>query len=200
MSFNVYKRKKRAFTAAVVLAVLSIAFHLTKGFDYEEASFSFLFLIALLAWRKHFTVKSSIPAFRDSALKLTAGLALTLVYGIVGFLFLDRTEFGLDFPLRQAIRGTASLLLFNPMPYLNPHTAHARWFLESLYLITATAIMYGVAALFRPILYRYRTQPNKQTRARDLNCIRFPALIANRLAVGIKDGPTCLDTTAAHLL
>ena len=168
LSFNVYKRKKRAFAAAVVLACLSIAFHLTKGLDYEEASFSFLFLVALLVWRKHFTVKTGIPAFRDSAAKLSAGLALTLAYGIIGFWFLDRREFGLDFTLHQAVRSAASLLLFDPMPYLKPQTGHARWFLQSFYLITATAIMYGVAALFRPILYRYRSRPYEQLRAREL--------------------------------
>ena len=43
LSFNVYKRKKRAFTAAVVLAVLSIAFHLTKGLDYEGPHSLFFF-------------------------------------------------------------------------------------------------------------------------------------------------------------
>ena len=37
-SFNVFRRKRRAFQVVAVLAVLSIVFHLTKGVDYEEAS------------------------------------------------------------------------------------------------------------------------------------------------------------------
>ena len=130
LSINVFKRKKRAFFAAVALACLSIVFHLTKGLDYEEATFSFVLLIALLAGRKEFTVKSGIPDFRDAAVKVTLGIALTLAYGIAGFWLLDRREFGIDFTLYQAVRSTASLLLFAPEPYLFPYTTYARWFLE----------------------------------------------------------------------
>jgi len=172
VSFNVYKRKRRAFTAAVALACLSAGFHLTKGLDYVAALFSISLLIALLVWRKEFTVKSSFPAFRDSAVKLLIVLGLTLAYGVIGFWLLDKREFGIDFSLRQSIWSVASLLQFAPETDLRPHTAHARWFLDSFYLITAVAILYGAGVFFRPIVYRYRIQPHDQKRARDLT-IRF---------------------------
>ena len=60
-SFNIFRRKRRAFHMVVVLAWLSIVFHLTKGVDYEEASFSFLLLALLFAGRRHFTVRSGEP-------------------------------------------------------------------------------------------------------------------------------------------
>ncbi|MGZ5469921.1 MAG: hypothetical protein ACXWG5_12280, partial [Candidatus Aminicenantales bacterium] len=36
-SLNIFKRKKRAFALVMLLAGLSVVFHLTKGLDYEEA-------------------------------------------------------------------------------------------------------------------------------------------------------------------
>jgi phosphatidylglycerol lysyltransferase len=168
LSVNLFKRKRRAFVAAVVLACFSIAFHLTKGLDYEEGSFSLLLLISLIAGRRDFTVKSRVPDLRDAFTRLGLGLLLTVTYGIAGFWLLDRREFNLDFTLHQAFQSTVSLLLLSPEPYLSPHTSYARWFLESFYLITAAAITYGIGALFKPILYRYRTQPHEQARARDL--------------------------------
>ena len=168
LSLNIYKRKKRAFIAAVLLSCLSVVFHLTKGLDYEEAAFSLLLLSALVLGRREFTVRSSIPDFHDGFTKLSLGLVLTAAYGIVGFWLLDQREFGVNFTLYQAIRNTVSLLLFNPDLHLEPRTTYARWFLESFYLITATAMVYGVAALFRPVLYRYRIQPQEQALVREL--------------------------------
>jgi phosphatidylglycerol lysyltransferase len=165
LSFNVYKRKKRAFIPVAFLACLSIAFHLTKGLDYEEAVFSLVLLVALLFGRTRFTVQSSVPDFRDAASRFGLGIALTIAYGIVGFWVLDRRQFGADFNLHQALQNTISLLLFAPEPQLVPHTMYARWFLQSFYVISATAIVYGTVMLFRPVLYRYRTQPHEHVLA-----------------------------------
>jgi lysylphosphatidylglycerol synthetase-like protein (DUF2156 family) len=63
LSINIYRRKKRAIVAAMVLSVLSVVFHLTKGLDYEEALFSLLLLLALVVTRREFTVRSGVPNF-----------------------------------------------------------------------------------------------------------------------------------------
>jgi phosphatidylglycerol lysyltransferase len=168
LSINLYKRKRRAFVGAVVLSCFSIVFHLTKGLDYEAASFSLLLLLALVAQRRDFTVKSSIPDLQDAFTKLGLGCLLTLIYGVAGFWLLDRRDFNIHFTFAQAFRSTVSLLLLSPDLYLVPRTPYAKWFLESFYLITTSAIIYGVGTLFKPILYRYRTHPNEQALARVL--------------------------------
>jgi phosphatidylglycerol lysyltransferase len=66
LSINIYRRKKRAIVAAMVLSVLSVVFHLTKGLDYEEAFFSLLLLLALVVTRREFTVRSGVPNFADA--------------------------------------------------------------------------------------------------------------------------------------
>src|SRR5438132_407822 len=53
-SINIYKRKKRALQSVLLLACLSVIFHLTKGLDYEEASLSFILAVMLIIARKNF--------------------------------------------------------------------------------------------------------------------------------------------------
>jgi phosphatidylglycerol lysyltransferase len=64
-SLNIARRKRRAFKVVLALASLSIVFHLTKGLDYEEATFSAA-LVCLLSLSKHsFRVSSrGIPSSR----------------------------------------------------------------------------------------------------------------------------------------
>src|SRR5262245_43420644 len=150
------------------LAALSVVFHLTKGLDYEEALLSLVLLLALILERKEFRVRSGVPNFADAVTKLSVAVAVILSYGIVGFWLLDRRQFGINFSFFQAILSTGSLLIFSPRPYLVQHTAYARWFLESFYLITLAAIVYAGVAFFRPVVYRYRTQPQEQELARHL--------------------------------
>ena len=65
IALNIYKRKKRAWQLALAFAVLSVFFHLAKGLDYEEATLSVVQVGLLLSVRRHFTVRSSVPDFRE---------------------------------------------------------------------------------------------------------------------------------------
>jgi phosphatidylglycerol lysyltransferase len=51
---------------------------------------------------------------------------------------------------------------------LAPHTRQAAWFLDSLYVISATLIAYVGFALFRPIIYRHGTPPHERATAKKI--------------------------------
>jgi phosphatidylglycerol lysyltransferase len=167
-SINIYKRKKRAFQLVLILAVLSIIFHLTKGLDYAEAVFSFLLFLSLLATRKRFTVKSSIPALRQGVVLFLTAALVALSYGVFGFWLLDKRQFGVEFTFPESIRQTLLFLSMSSDPRLVPHTRYAHWFLRSLSFITVVAILYALYALFRPIIYIFRTLPHERLQAKDL--------------------------------
>jgi phosphatidylglycerol lysyltransferase len=161
-AINVYRRKRRAFYIVTSLMCLSIVFHLTKGLDYEEAIVSFV-LLAVLVWaRPQFTVKSSIPDMGTGLLRFVIAAALAFGYGAAGFWLLDRRQFGIDFHIGDALRETWRFLSFAGDPALAPRTRYAQWFLNSLNVMTAAAIVYSLYALFRPALYRFRTLPHER--------------------------------------
>lgn len=167
-AINIYKRKRRAYLAVVSLSLLSIVFHLTKGLDYEESIVSLLLLAVLIAAKARFTVKSGIPDLEAGFRRFAAAVCIALTYGVAGFWLLDRREFGIDFHLGDAVRETFRYITFYGDPGLAPHTRHARWFLDSLFVMTATAIVYSLYSLFRPSIYQFRTHPRERLFAREI--------------------------------
>ncbi len=161
-SINIYKRKKRAFQIVLLLSCASVVFHLTKGLDYEEALFSLVLLVGLVVTRKSFTVKSSIPDWRSGVVRLALAVLVALGYGVAGFWFLDPRELGINFTLTDSIRRT--LLFFSLVgdPQIVPRTRYAHWFVDSLYVMATTAIGYAGFALFRPVIYQFRTLPHER--------------------------------------
>jgi len=168
LSINIYKRKKRAFQITLFLSILSIFFYLAKGLDYEEASLSVLLIVLLLVSRKSFTVGSSIPSLGSGFVQLGVAFAAAMVYGAVGFWFLDTREFGINFTIGESIKQTLSFLLLIGELQIAPQTRHARWFLDSLNLMTVTATAYALFAVFRPVVYRFRTLPHERKRAEEI--------------------------------
>lgn len=164
-SINIYKRKQRAWWSVMLLTSASIIFHFTKGLDYEEATVSLILLVLLWQTRKLFTVKSSIPNLRWGLLRFGIAVLIALGYGVAGFWFLEPREFGMNFHWPAALRHSLEFFSLQGNPQLVPHTRYARWFLDSLYLITLTAVGYALFALFRPALYRLRTVPQDHARA-----------------------------------
>jgi phosphatidylglycerol lysyltransferase len=164
-SLNIFKRKKRAYALVMILAGLSIVFHLTKGLDYEEAGASLVLMAVLFLARGSFRVKSSIPDFRSALVRLAIAFAVTVLYGTLGFWLLDQRDFGLTFSVGDGIRRTLAALTFNTDPALVARTRFAAWFLDSLDLISAVALIYALYALFRPVFYRLRTLPHERSLA-----------------------------------
>lgn len=167
-SLNVYKRKRRAWLAVLLLSCASVIFHLTRGLDYEQALISAALVVVLILTRRHFTVKSSIPDFRSGLIRIGIALLVALGYGVAGFWLLDRREFGINFTLGDSVRRTLLFLSLVGDPHIVPRTHYAQWFLDSLYLMTATAIGYAGFALFRPVIYQFRTLPHEREWARQL--------------------------------
>ncbi len=166
-SLNILARRKRAWGIVLGLSSFSIVFHLTKGLDYAEALLSSLLVTVLLLTREMFPVKSGIPDLRSALLRLVIALALVLLYGVAGFWLLDVRHFGINFHIGDSIRSTIQVFSFAEVQF-HPHTGYGRWFLNSLYLIAGTAIVYAGFAVFRPVIYQLRTLPRERALARTI--------------------------------
>jgi len=165
-SLNIYARKKRAWAIVLGLSSFSTVFHLTKGLDFEEATFSLLLVVVLLFTRGTFSVKSSLPDLRSGLVRLTLAAGLVLLYGVAGFWLLDERHFGINFHVGDSVRSTLRFLSFAQNPELEPRTHYGRWFLDSLYVTAGAAIVYAGFAAFRPVIYRFSTLPRERALAR----------------------------------
>ena len=100
--------------------------------------------------------------------RLGVAFMAALVYGMVGFWFLDTREFGINFTIGESIKQTLAFLTLMGDPEIVPRTQHARWFLDSLNLMTTTAMVYALFAVFRPVVYRFRTLPLERKLAEEI--------------------------------
>ncbi len=160
-SLNIYRRKRVAWWAVMLLASASVLFHLTKGVDYEEAGFSALLVAVVAATRRNFTVRSRLSGWPAALRHSLLALVLAAAYGVAGFWLLEPREFGINFDWKDSLVRTMRFLTFAGDPSLTPHTRYAAWFLDSLYWCGAAACLYAGFALFRPVLYRFGTHPHE---------------------------------------
>lgn len=164
-SINLVRRKRRAYWVVIVLGCASIVFHLTKGIDYEEASMSAALVLVLVYARRHFTVRSGPPNLRLAVLRTGLAAFLVLGYGVSAFWLLEKSEFGVNFHIGDALAHTLAIMSMVGDPQLTPQTPYAEWFVGSVYSLTFAAIFYAGFAFFRPVAYRLRTLPNTLARA-----------------------------------
>ncbi|HVU72071.1 MAG TPA: phosphatidylglycerol lysyltransferase domain-containing protein [Mycobacteriales bacterium] len=83
------RRKRRAWRAAVALLAASVALHVIKGLDVEEAVVAFVCLVGLVVTRKEFRAVSDRSSRWTAVAALLGLLALDL---IVGILLLETTD------------------------------------------------------------------------------------------------------------
>jgi phosphatidylglycerol lysyltransferase len=159
VSFNLLKRKRRAWMIALALCFLSFVFHLTKGLDYEEASVSGLVVIALFLNRRIYRVRSRTPELRISFIQLAIVTGVVLIYGILGFWLLEPRHFGVNFHVDDAIRSTFTVMTFGDAGIV-PQTRYAHWYLRSLHFTTFALLGYVAWVLFQPTLYRLARRPH----------------------------------------
>lgn len=164
-SINILRRKRRAYQAAVAFAAIGIVLHLIRGRDLEQIAYSLLLIVFLVACRRGFTVRSGAPRLRPALLRLAIAIAVAVGYGVAGFWLLDLRDFNVNFVLRDALRHTVGVMLLKQDLGIVPRTNHARWFLESLDLMTLTVVAYSASLFFRPVAYRLFVLPNTRRTA-----------------------------------
>ncbi|MDP2339228.1 MAG: bifunctional lysylphosphatidylglycerol flippase/synthetase MprF [Bacteroidota bacterium] len=126
------KGLKSAWWIALILTLISLVGHITKAIDFEEAILALLVIAVLIGTRKEYYIKTN-PRLRNMGLQtalLTA--AATLVYGIVGFYYLDKKHFNIDFSLIQSVRFTIQNYFLVGSEEMVPASKFAEKFLLSI--------------------------------------------------------------------
>jgi phosphatidylglycerol lysyltransferase len=162
---NLWRRKRAAWVAAMVMLVLSAASHILKGFDYEEASLALALAVGLWIFRSSFHARSDAPSIKQGLRVLVFASLFTLGYGISGFFLLDR-HYSVNFGLWSALRQTVAMFTQFYDPGLAPITRFGRFFADSIYAIGAITFGYASFMMVRPVLLRQPSTPEEREHAR----------------------------------
>lgn len=167
LATNLLRRKRVAWLLTITLLTLSIVSNLIKGWDYEESLLAGVLLVQLLLMRQQFTAQSDRPSIAQGIRGLIAALLFTLAYGTLGFYFLDR-HYSVNFDLDSALLQTLAMFFTDDNAGLQPTTRFGKFFADSIYIIGAITLSYGVWMLLRPVLLRLAATERDRQRAQTI--------------------------------
>ena len=162
------KGLRMAWYFAVALCVLSLIGHLTKAIDYEEAMFSIFVLLILFSSKKQYYIKHNRRLRSFGIQTILFSCVGVFVYGCLGFYFLDKKHFNIDFSWMQSIRYTFQNFLLVGSSDLVPNDAFARGFIYSINISGFLSIAFLVYTLIRPYIFSSETTDEEFTKASTL--------------------------------
>jgi phosphatidylglycerol lysyltransferase len=140
-----------AWILTVWLLLVSAFSHVLKGLDVEEAAIALLLLGVLWWFRKDFTVRSDPDAIQTILFATPYVLVFFFAYGILRFFLLQR-QFRPGFNLGSCVAEVVNLATFQGNLIFRPVSRQARWFVESLPLMSGIGVLFLVYSLTRPVL------------------------------------------------
>ncbi|KIA93527.1 hypothetical protein OA93_21870 [Flavobacterium sp. KMS] len=148
------KGLKMAWWFGLGLSVISIIGNLTKAIDFEESIIALIVSISLIATRKEYYIKTN-PRLRLLGLQ-TAILSViaVLIYGVIGFYFLDKKHFNIDFSIGQSIRYTLQNYFLLGSYDLNPLDNFSRHFLASIKISGFVSFTFLIYTLIKPYIFK----------------------------------------------
>ncbi|MCX6332870.1 MAG: phosphatidylglycerol lysyltransferase domain-containing protein [Bacteroidia bacterium] len=159
---------RSAWWFAIILSIISVFGHITKGIDYEEAAVALFITGSLIATRKEYYVKTD-PKLETIGLQTALfSIALVLLYGVLGFYLLDKKHFQIDFNISQSIRYTIQNFLLIGSKDLVPHDSFARDFIYLIKISGFSSLAFLVYASVRPYFFRTAPKEDEISRARTL--------------------------------
>ena len=162
------KGLRNAWLFALLLSGLSLLGHIGKAIDYEEAIVALAVIVVLLITQKEYYIKSN-PKLRIIGLRMALLLTFAvIVYGTVGFYFLDKKHFNIDFNLFQSIRYTLQNYLLIGSGDLVPTEPFARHFLQSINVSGFISMSILVYTLVRPYVVRSKVSSEEYSLARGI--------------------------------
>jgi phosphatidylglycerol lysyltransferase len=169
---GLWRHKRLAWMLTVTILIISIPLHLFKGLDYEEAILSAALAAWLIYLRPHFHARSDPPSIRQGLKTLLVALVFTLIYGVLGFYLLDRHFIvngqQVSFKFWEAVCQTVVMFTQFYNPGLVPATHFGRYFVWSIYIVSAVTIGYALIMLIRPILVRHGATPQERLKAKEI--------------------------------
>jgi phosphatidylglycerol lysyltransferase len=141
-----------AWWLAILFSFLSFIGHITKAFDYEEALLALSIIIILILTRKQYIQKSNARFIHIGIITSVSAFLLVLIFGAIGFYFLDKRNFGIDFSFQQSLKYAFNNFLLIREDDLAPVTRFGKEFIVSLKVLASGAWIFLFYTLLRPYI------------------------------------------------
>ncbi len=162
------KGLRSAWWIALFLSIVSFVGHLTKAIDYEEATVALLVISMLVYSRKEYYIKGN-PRMHSIGIQTAVySIFAVMIYGIVGFYFLDKRHFGIDFDTWQSIRYTARNFFLLGGSDLVPLSRFAKDFLISINISGFLSLTFLFYTIIRPYISKTEGDPEGFEKAKAL--------------------------------
>src|SRR5919202_2098853 len=140
--------RRTAWIAAVVLLVGSMLSHLVRGIDIAHTAVE-LGLIVVLLWRQHdFRARPDVLTTGRAIRIALVAMALLPLYATLGFALM-RHGFTEPVTVGAAAREILARMLFTTSGGIAGAAHHARWFLDSISVVWAGVLGFGVLEILR---------------------------------------------------
>ena len=144
---------RSAWIVALAVSLLSVIGHIGKALDYEEASLALITSVILLITSKQYRVKSNPQLVNIGVITALGTLFVVLIFGTVGFYFLNVRHFGIDFTWLQSIRHAFHCFMLLEDDGLQPVTRFGKEFMSAIRVLGVSAWAFLFYTIIRPYLH-----------------------------------------------
>jgi phosphatidylglycerol lysyltransferase len=141
---------RNAWWIALAMSAVSCIGHLTKAIDYEEAIFALIIFVILIYSRKEYIVKGNPKLHAIGIWSALLSIIAVIIYGTIGFYFLDKKHFGIEFNIWQSIINTLRNFVLLGNAGLFPVTRFAKDFLISINVSGLVSLSFLFYTIIKP--------------------------------------------------
>ncbi|MDB5019115.1 MAG: hypothetical protein JWQ28_242 [Pedobacter sp.] len=168
LSIFLLQGSKRAWYAAISITAFSFFGHLIKAVDYEEAILAFVAGSSLWYTRTFYKLKPNPKFISFNYVVVIYAVVAVLAYGVLGFYFIDKRHFGIDFHLDQAVTAVLKLFFLIDDKALVPRTSFGSRFEDSIYIAGASLILLLIFSMLKPYFSKPFNTPEDFKTAEDI--------------------------------
>ncbi|WP_291909885.1 phosphatidylglycerol lysyltransferase domain-containing protein [Chitinophaga sp. CB10] len=147
-----FRGLRSAWIVALSVSLLSVIGHISKALDYEEATLALVTSVILIITAKQYRVKSNPQLVNIGVVTAIATFAVVLLFGSIGFYFLNVKHFGIDFTWLQSLRHAFHGFMLLDDDGLVPVTRFGREFMSAIRVLGVSAWAFLFYTIIRPYL------------------------------------------------
>ena len=140
---------RNAWWIALICTLISLAGHIFKGLDWEEASLALVILLSLFFTRNQYKARTNPRLINRATLTSVMVFFALIVYGFIGFYFLEKRHFNIDFNRYQSLQNVLLIFMLQKTN-LQPVTRFGNDFLISMYVFATGAWLFLLYAFIKP--------------------------------------------------